>query len=291
MRWLADLRGWLFLSPGLIALTLFVLIPAGYVIFLSLLHWNLLDPQAQFVGLKNYIGLLSAPDFQQALLNTLYLGVGLLLTLLPLGLLLAVLLDMKLRATKVYRTILFAPYALPLVASGLAWAWLYSPNYGLINQILAAFHIAGPNWLGSSTWSLPAILFVTVWQYTGYYTIIFLSGLQSVSSALKEAASVDGANPWQTFWHVTLPSLSPTMFFAFVVCTIQAVQTFDQVYVMTDGGPQGGTTTLVYFIYNQGFQMYNIGAAAAASIYMLLFLALLTWLQIRLSRRWVVDAS
>lgn len=281
--------GWLFILPGLAALTLFVFIPAGYVVFLSLLRWNLIDVHAQFVGLGNYVHLFASQSFQQALSNTLILGVGQIVILLPLGLFLALLLDMGLRGTRIYRTVMFGPYVLPLVASGLVWTLLYNQNFGLINQVLSWLHINGPDWLGTSGFALLAVLIMTVWQYLGYYMLIFLGGLQNVSVSLKEAAAIDGANDRQTFWHVTLPALSPSLFFALVICTIQAFQIFDQVYVMTGGGPDGSTSTLVYYIYNEGFQMYNIGTAAAASMVLLILLALLTWAQVRLGRRWVVE--
>ncbi len=283
------LAGWLFILPGVAALTLFVFIPAGYVVFLSLLRWNLIDVNAQFVGLGNYVHLFASQSFQQALSNTLILGVGLIVILLPLGLFLAVLLDMGLHGTRIYRTVMFGPYVLPLVASGLVWTLLYNQNFGLINQVLAWAHINGPDWLGTNGFALLAVLIMTVWQYLGYYMLIFLGGLQNVSAALKEAAAIDGANDRQTFWHITLPALSPSLFFALIICTIQAFQTFDQVYVMTGGGPDGSTTTLVYYIFNEGFQMYNIGTAAAASMVLLILLVILTLLQVRLGRRWVVE--
>ncbi|MHB1957227.1 MAG: carbohydrate ABC transporter permease [Sulfobacillus sp.] len=138
--------GWLFILPGLAALTLFVFIPAGYVVFLSLLRWNLIDVHAQFVGLGNYVHLFASQSFQQALSNTLILGVGQIVILLPLGLFLALLLDMGLRGTRIYRTVMFGPYVLPLVASGLVWTLLYNQNFGLINQVLSWVHINGQNW-------------------------------------------------------------------------------------------------------------------------------------------------
>jgi len=286
--WATDITGWLFILPGLLALTIFLFIPAGYVLFLSFQRWNLVSANPQFVGFHNYLHLLSAPDFQQAIANTFWFGFFLIIILLPLGLFLAVLLDMGLKGTRIYRTILFAPYVVPLVASGLAFSLMYNQNFGLINQVLALFHIAGPDWLGTSTYALPSVIAMTIWQYLGYYVIIFLAGLQNVAHALKEAAAMDGAGARQTFWHVVLPSITPSLFFAFIICTIQAFQTFDQVYAMTQSGPAGATSTLVYYIFMQGFQMYNIGTASAASIVLLLFLALLTWLQITLGRKWVV---
>jgi ABC-type sugar transport system permease subunit len=274
----------------MIFLLIFTFVPAVYVVYLSLFKWNLLSVDLKFVGLANYIHMFQSSDFHQALVNTIVFSIGMVAISLPLGLLLAVLVDLGLRGTRLYRTVLIGPYVVPLVGSGLVWTLLYNPNYGFINQVLHKFHIPAPDWLGTHGYALLAVLIMSVWQYLGYYMVIFLGGLQSVSESLKEAAGVDGANRWQTFWHVTLPSLAPSLVFAFVVCTIQSLQTFDQVYVMTGGGPDGATSTLVYYIYHQGFEMYNIGTAAAASVVLLLLLAILTWVQVKFSNRWVMEA-
>lgn len=284
-----ELAGWMFVAPALAFLAAFVFIPAGYVLFISFEHWNLLDmAPPHFAGLVNYAHLLHSQNFLQAVANTFWLSLGLIVIAVPVALLTAVLVDLGLRGSNVYRAILFAPYVLPLVASGLAWTWIYNANYGLVNQILALARIQGPNWLGSNRFALPAVIVTTAWQFLGYYMLIFLSGLQGVPQTLKEAAAVDGAGHWETFWRVTFPSLTPTLLFVLVVSSIQSLQTFDQVYVMTDGGPAGATATLVYYIYQAGFQMSDIGVAAAASVVLLLFLAALTWIQLRLSRLWVV---
>ncbi len=284
-----EWSGWLFILPGFLALTIFVFIPAGYVIFLSMVHWNLLSANPKFVGLANYVHLAQSSDFRQALSNTLLFGLGLIVIILPLGLLLALFLDLGLRGTRLYRTFIFGPYVLPLVGSGLVWTLIYNPDFGLANHLLQWFHIHGPNWLGAKGFSLLAVLIMTVWQYLGFYMLIFLGGLQNVSAELKEAAAIDGANEKQIFSHVTLPALSPSIFFALIVCTIQAFQTFDQVYVMTGGGPDGATTTLVYYIYTEGFQMYDIGIATAAATVLLLLLVGLTWLQFYIGRRLEVN--
>jgi ABC-type sugar transport system permease subunit len=281
--------GFILMLPALVFMTLFVFIPTVYVIYLSGFKWNLLSATPKFVGLKNYVELFSSPDFRESLWNTLFFSGGMMVISLPLGLLLAVLLDQKLKGTNFYRTVLFSPYVVPLVGSGLVWTLLYNKDYGLVNRVLSLLHIAGPDWLCSAGYALPAVLMMSVWQYLGYYMLIFLSGLQSVPDAIKEAAAVDGAGRWSTFRHVTLPSLAPSIVFAMVVCLIQSFQTFDQVYVMTGGGPNNATSTLVYYIYNEGFQMFNIGKATAASVLLLVLLSVLTWLQVKMSNRWVVE--
>lgn len=283
--------GWMFLLPALLFLLIFIFVPVLYVVYLSLLKWNLLSAHPKFVGLHNYLYLFTSRNFLQALANTGVLSAGMLLISLPLALFVAVLLDMRLRATNFYRTVLFGPYVVPLVGSGLAFTLIYNKDHGVINQVLALLHVSGPDWLGNGRMAMVSVVLMSVWQYVGYYMLIFLSGLQSVPQLLKEAAAVDGAGKWRGFFTITLPSLSPSLFFALIICIIQSLQTFDQVYIMTGGGPDGATSTLVYYIFNEGFQMYNIGTSTAASVVLLLILSLLTLVQVKLSRRWVVDES
>jgi ABC-type sugar transport system permease subunit len=281
---------WAFLGPAMFFITVFIFVPAVYVMYLSLLHWNLLSSHPKFVGLANYTYLFHDSDFRTALTNSGIVSASMVFIALPLGLGLATIADLGLRGTKFYRTILFGPYVIPLVASGLIWSLLFNGTHGLVDQVLSLVGIQGPNWLGSQPYALIAVIVVTIWQFTGYYMLIFLGGLQGVPTGLKEAAKVDGAGGWRVFTSVTLPSLSPSLFFAVVVCIIQSLQTFDQVYIMTNGGPDGSTTTLVYYIFRQGFGMYNIGPATAASVILLVILAVLTFVQLRVSQRWVVEA-
>ena len=286
---LARFAHWLFLAPAMSFITVFIFVPVIYVAYLSLLRWNLLSSHPQFVGLHNYMYLLGDSNFHMALRNSALVSGAMVFISLPIGLGLATLANLGLHATKIYRTVLFGPYVIPLVASGLIWSLLFDGQGGLIDKWLGLLGTAQPNWLGTEPYALIAIIVVTIWQYTGYYMLIFLGGLQSVSENLKEAARVDGAGEWCVFYTVTLPSLSPSIFFAVVVCIIQSLQTFDQVYIMTNGGPDGSTATLVYYIYQQGFQMYNIGPATAASVLLLLILAILTYVQFHVSQRWVVE--
>jgi len=284
-----EWSGWWFAFPAMIFILIFVFIPAVYVVYLSLLKWNLLSSNPKFVGLSNYIQMFQSTDFRQAFSNTILLTVGMVVLSLPIGLLLAVLVDMGLRGTRIYRTILFAPYVVPLVGSGLVWTLLYNPRYGFLDLALAKLHLPAPDWLGSQGYALLAVLIMSVWQFMGYYMIIFLGGLQNVSRSLEEAAAMDGASYRQRFFHITIPALAPSIVFAFVICTIQSFQTFDQVYVMTGGGPDGASSTLVYYIFHQGFEMYRIGTSTAASVVLLVLLSLLTWVQVKFSNRWVIE--
>lgn len=284
-----QLKHWVFLGPSTLFIGVFVFVPVVYVIYLSFFRWNLLTSRPKFVGFTNYAHLAHDNAFWTALTNSGLVSAAMVLIALPIGLFLAMFADLGFRGTHFYRTVLFAPYVIPLVASGLIWSLLFNGSGGLVNQILKLFGISGPDWLGTQPYALIAVIAVTIWQFTGYYMLIFLGGLQGVPNSLKEAAQVDGASRIGVFRAVTLPALSPSLLFAVVVCIIQSLQTFDQVYVMTNGGPDGATTTLVYYIFQEGFGMYNIGPATAASVILLFVLALLTFLQLRFSQRWVVE--
>jgi len=275
-----------FLLPSLVLLGVFVFYPLGYVVYLSLLKWDLITP-AKVVGLSNYAALTRDPYFLQALGVTLIISVVSLVVTLPVGFLCAAFLNQKLRESALYRGALLAPYIFPLVASGIAWSMMFQQQGGVVNWILR--HVGGPapNWLGSSSWSVVAVIVVGVWQYLGYYTLIFLSGLQGIPPDYYEAASVDGAGALLQARRITLPLLSPTLLFVTIILIIQTFQTFSQVYVMTQGGPDGATTTLVYYLYEVAFQYFQIGKAGAISVLLLLFLVGITLIQLVLARRWV----
>jgi len=277
--------------PSLLFLLIFVFFPMIYAVKLSLYQSSFFIPKPQFVGIRNYVNLFLAPDFWQATANTVWLAVGMMAVSLPAALLLAVMLDMKLRGTVLYRTIIFGPYVIPMVSSGLIFSLLFASDGGPVNLLFERLGLPEVDWLGHGHTALLSVLILTAWQFTGYYTVIFLAGLQSVPSSLAEACQVDGGGRWQVFRHVTLRALGPSLFFAIVICLIQTFQTFDQVYVMTGGGPDGATTTFAYYIFEKGFQAYNIGESSAASVVLIVILAALSYVQLHLSRRWVVEET
>ncbi|MCL6454598.1 MAG: sugar ABC transporter permease [Alicyclobacillus sp.] len=288
-RWREKSLGWLMIAPYLVFVAVFVIGPLVYVAVLSTYRWNLLSPRPVRVGFQNYVYLWNSSVFRESVTNSLLLAIGMFVFSLPLGFFFAVLLNMKLRGTVIYRSILFSSYVVPLTASGLVFTLLLNTHDGLVNRVLEQFGRQPIDWLGSSHYALWSVLMVSVWQYVGYYMLIFLAGLQNVPEALMDSCRVDGGSRWRTLWHVTLPSISPNVFFAIVVCLIQSFQTFDQVYVMTDGGPDNATSTLTYYLFSKGFQMADVGPAAAASVVLLVILALLSLLQMAIGRRWVVD--
>jgi multiple sugar transport system permease protein len=259
-----------------------VLYPLLQLIWVSLNEWNILKDQMTFVGLKNYQAILKEEGFRQALVNTLvYVGVT-----VPLGMAvslgLALLLNDKIKGVGFFRTAVFTPFVTSTVAAGLIFIWLMDYDRGLVNAALQAVGIGRINFLQSERWAMLAVILMTVWKQAGYNMILFLAGLQGIPEMYYEAASIDGARRgWQTFRHITWPLLWPTTFFVLVISIIFAFRSFEQMFVMTRGGPVGATTTLVYYIFDKAFKFGHMGQAAAVSTLMVVIVLLITWVQFR----------
>ena len=275
-----------FASPQMLGLLVFGLIPLVSVFFLSLVHWDGLGP-IQFVGLSNFTDQLSDPDFQTALVNTIYYT----LLVVPGGIILALLVALglnKVRGRDTYRVFYFMPVITSSVAVSVIWLWLLNGDFGLINSYLhLLFGIHGPNWLTNPRLVLPSLAAVSIWWGLGINMVLFLAGLQGISTAYMEAAQIDGAGRLQTFWNVTLPLLSPTLFFITVITVIGSFQVFDISYVMTGGGPVHASYTLVMHIYDLAFQKFTFGAASAVAVILFAILLALTLVQFAVQRRWV----
>jgi len=279
--------GWALLAPSLLLLGTFVVGPVLLDLPLSFMHYDMIAATGRWVGLNNYRALAADPIFWQAVAHTLELAVGTAVPLLTLAVFFALVLNRRVRGRGVYRTILFAPYVIPLVASSIAWIWMLSSN-GFVNEVLGlVLPVRGVAWLDSSAWALPGIMLVTIWQFVGYYTVLVLSGLQGIPHEIEEAARIDGAGELRLAWSVTLPLLSPTLLFCLVVSVIASFRVFDQIYVMTGGGPGTATMTLVFYLYQQGFAFLNTGSGASVSVILLGGLMGVTWLQLHMARRWV----
>ncbi len=267
----------LFIFPNFFFLALFTYWPLWKNVLLSLQQTNLLafSGEPDYVGLENYQWIFSNSTFQLVLRNTVvFISACVGFTLL-FGLMIALLLNEKLKYRNGVRALVFAPFLLSGAAIGIVWAYIFDPRFGLLAQILGWFSIPSPNWLDRPEWALPAIIIVYVWKNLGFATVIFLAGLQGIPKDLYDAAKVDGAGAWWRFRSVTLPMLSPISFFIMVTSVLATFQAFDIQQVMTDGGPVSATTTLVYYVYEQSFGgAANFGRASAAAI--VLFLAMLT---------------
>ncbi|MFZ5815046.1 MAG: carbohydrate ABC transporter permease [Bacillota bacterium] len=286
-------KGWrkagvvlLFLLPNLLGFLIFSLGPVFASLGLSFYSWDLLSAPV-FVGWENFRSLLSDADFWAALRHTFRFISGYIPLVVAVGLGVALALNLPLRGRAFYRTAFFLPVVSSWVAVALIWRWLFNPVYGVVNYLLSLVGIAGPAWLFDEHWAMPAIILASVWKDLGFVAVLYLAGLQGIPDDYYEAASLDGAGLWHKFRHVTLPLLTPTSFFVVIISLINSFQVFDQVYIMTNGGPAGATTVLVAEIYNHAFRYGKMGYASAMSwaLFALVFAA--TLIQMRLQRRWV----
>jgi multiple sugar transport system permease protein len=284
------ITGYAFISPWLIGLLAFTLFPILMVFFLGFTRYGVFDTP-QWVGLANY-GRIFTDDrlFRISLLNTLYY-VGISVPLhITVGFLLALGLNAKIRGVTVFRTLFYVPSIVPQVAGVLLFVWLFQPQIGLVNWMLDLVGLRGPNWLGRPEWAKPAIIIMSLWGVGGGL-IIYLAGLQSIPQHLYEAAQIDGANEWSQFWAVTVPMMTPTIFFNLVMGMINSFQVFTTAYIATGGGPMNATLFYMLYLYNSGFQDFKMGYASALAWILFALVLLLTLLIFRSSASWVYYES
>jgi len=272
------------LLPSLIGMGAFYLLPVAASLVLSFAEWDLLTP-IKWIGLDNYAAILNDGTMWQALRNTILFILGYLPSVVVLGLALALLLNRRLKGRTIFRAIYFVPVVTSWVAVSLIWKWLLNPQYGLINYGLSLIGIKGPGWLFDPNWALPGVILTSIWKDMGFVTVIYLAGLQEIPEHLFEAAALDGATPWQRFRTITWPMLAPTTFFVTTISLISSFQVFDQVWIMTQGGPAGATSTMVELIYKNAFSYSKMGYASAISWVLFLFIFTVTIAQNRLQKR------
>jgi multiple sugar transport system permease protein len=280
--------GWalFFLLPSAIPLVAFTLVPMVSSLWVSLHQWNLISPM-QWVGLDNYTNLLTDPMTRRVFLHTLIYVAGYLPLVYAGGLGLALVLNQRLKGRAFLRATYFLPVVTSWVVVALVWKWLLNPSNGLVNQVLGAVGLPTPGWWTDPHWALPAVILSSAWKDLGFVMVILLAGLQSIPTDIREAATVDGANAWQRFWRITLPLLSPSTFFVVVISLINGFQVFDQVYVMTGGGPAGSSQVVVGQIYDLTFRYGRAGEASALSWILFAVILVITVVQIRGQRKWV----
>lgn len=275
--------GWLFVSPALIGFSIFTFGAILYSLYLSFTDYNLLS-KPQWVGLKNYIRAFTEDDyFYQYFGNTLYFVIALVPIVLVFSLALALLINKKAgKMTQFYRAALFLPSITSTVAVSMVWMWIFNPDMGILNNFLYAIGLNNPPmWLADPQWSKPALVIMRVWQMGGYYMLMFLAGLQTIPETLYEAADMDGATPWQKLTRITIPMLSNTTFVVAIMLVIEAFNMFESIFVMTQGGPVGSTSTIMYYIYEQGFTNYNMGYASALAWVFFALVLVVTIIQYR----------
>jgi len=286
-----ERAAWGFVAPALVALTAFFFLPIVAALLLSFTDFDLYAladlGNLRFVGLDNYLTLLRTPLFWKALGNTVeFVALGVPLSIAT-SLGAALLINSKLARFKgLFRTVFFAPVVTTLVAVAVIWRYLFNTQYGLINWALGAVGLGPVDWLGDPHWAMPAIVLFAVWKNFGYNMIILLAGLQTIPDELYEAARIDGAGPLAQFRHVTLPALAPVMLVVSILTMAAYFQLFAEPYVMTQGGPVESTTSILYLMFVQGFQFWNLGFATAVAFVLFAILFVLTLVQLRVVRRW-----
>jgi len=284
-----NAAAFLFLLPSLMGLGVFFLLPIGSSLLMSLTDWDALQPMAtaRLVGVSNFAELFRTPELYKVLSHTLtYMGLYIPLVIIA-SLVEANLLAKDFRGLRLYKVMFYLPVITSWVAGSLIWRWVLNSKYGFLNNWLLAIGIQGPPWLSSQTWAMPGIVLAAVWKDTGYYALIFLAALKSINRSYYEAAAVDGARGWRVFTRITLPLVSPTIFFVLVINVINGFQVFDSVWVMTHGGPVEATTVIAERIFRNAFTYYKMGFAAAYSWILFAFILVATVVQMRIQNRWV----
>ncbi|GIP15576.1 binding-protein-dependent transport system inner membrane protein [Paenibacillus montaniterrae] len=278
---------YLFVAPPVLGFLIFGLTPMLFSVYISFQRWDMITSPT-WVGLDNYVELLKDEKVIKSLYNTVYLMIGIPLGMM-LSLLLAILMNRSIRGISFLRTMYYLPVISPIIAVSLLWQWILNQDYGLLNQMLWNwFGIAGPNWLGDAAWVKPSLILIGLWSGIGGNMVLYLAGLQSVSSTYYEAAEIDGANGWQKFSRITLPLLTPIHFFVVVMGVIGAFQSFSQIYVLAvDGGPEYSGATVVYYIFQHAFKYFNMGFASAVAWMLGLLIFFVTLIQFKLANRWV----
>ncbi len=276
--------GWVFILPALTGTFIFIIIPVFFSFGLSFMKWDLLN-KPEFIGLENYLDIFTSPLFGKILLNTFVYAISTSILAVIIPLILACILNSKIRGSEFFKTAYFLPFVTPMIVIAVIWQWIFDPNIGILNYILKL----NINWLYDAAFAMPAIIIVSVWKLIGYNMVIFLAGLSSLNQSLFEAAKIDGASKFDTFRFLTVPLLSPTIFFVVVITCISSFQVFDLIYMMTQGGPFDSTNVLVYAVYKNAFEYFKIGNASAMAYVLFAIIFSLTIAQWKMRKKLVYN--
>ena len=283
-----DWAPYVFLAPLLVFFVLFFLLPIGFSLYLTFTRWNGLSAP-DWVGLGNFRFILQDPGFRRSLANTLMFAGGTVFLGIPLALLIAFTFTQS-RFRGLWRSVYWLPMITNVVAIAYLWQFILDGRYGLFNRVLGSFGIAGPDWLSNPAYAMWAVIIVAIWTGLGANMLIFSAGLEGIDDSYTEAAQIDGANLWQSFWNVTLPLLRPTLLFVTVTSFISGMGAFDLVLALTNGGPAGSTSVAAFYMYQTAFEDLRLGRAAAAAFVLFVIIFVLTLLQLRFFRRGGVEA-
>lgn len=271
--------GLFFVLPALIGTFIFIIIPIFCSFALSFTEWDLLN-EIRFVGLDNYKAIFAEKDFVQILVNTFVYAISTTVFAVIIPLVIASILNDRIRGAEAFKTIYFLPFITPAVVIAIVWAWIFDPNTGLVNSIFNLHY----TWLFSSKLAMPVLIFVSVWKLIGYNVVLFLTGFSTINQNVYEAAKIDGASSRETFFNITIPLLKPTIYFVILVTAISSFQVFDLIYVMTSGGPGDSTNVIVYSIYKYAFEYFDIGKSCALAYILFVIIFVLAMLQRKISK-------
>lgn len=277
----------LFLAPSLLGFIVFSLIPILSALYLSFTSWDIIGGAPEMIGIKNYVDILTGDEIYRVLINTLkYISLyipGIILS----SLLVAVLFDKNVKGVGLFRVLLFIPVLTSWVAGAIIWRSVLSGQYGLLNNVLTMIGITGPSWLTDKNWAMIAIVMVSIWKDLGFFSLILFGGLRGIDRTLYEAARIDGASNFKVLTKITIPLLTPTLFFVLITTIVNSFQLFPQIMVMTGGGPEGATQVMVERIYTYGFRYFQMGYASALAIILMLIIVTITIIQMVLQKKWV----
>ena len=273
-----NIIGLYFILPALVGTFVFIILPIFCSFALSFTDWDLLN-EIKFIGFDNYKAVLTQPVFFQILINTLVYAISTTVFAVIIPLIIASIINSKIRGSEIFKTIYFLPFITPAVVIAIVWAWIFDPNIGGLNAILKS----NLTWLYDTHLAMPVLIFVSVWKLIGYNVVLFLTGFSTIPQNLYEAAKIDGAGVNETFFNITLPLLKPTTCFVTLVTAISSFQVFDLIFVMTEGGPQNSTNVIVYSIYKYAFEYFDIGKSCALAYILFLVIFILTLLQYKFS--------
>lgn len=269
-----EKKGLLFVLPALIGTFLFIIIPIFCSFGLSFTEWDLLN-EINFVGFSNYKSVFTEPEFLQILINTIVYAVSTTIFAVIIPLLIASIINNKIKGNELFKTIYFLPFITPAVVIAIVWAWIFDPNIGLVNTLFHTHY----TWLFSTKLAMPVLIFVSVWKLIGYNVVLFLTGFSTIDKSVYEASKIDGATAYQTFFDITVPLLKPTIYFVTTVTAISSFQIFDLIYVMTQGGPNDSTNVIVYSIYKYAFEYFDIGKSCALAYILFAIILVLALVQ------------
>ena len=277
----------LFTLPAMVPMVIFWIYPIVKSGWLSFTDWDYMSPSYSYVGAENYTDVFANEGFWSALSNTAVFAIGTMIPTLVLGLFVALLLNSKIKGKSIYRFLVFSPWITPTVAISIVWSWIFQPKGGLANELLGLLGLPASQWMTSSSTAMLSVIIVTVWKGIGYSAIFYLVAMDKIPEDRYEAAALDGANFWQRLRYITIPGISPTTFFLTIITMVDSLKAYDQIQILTQGGPSGSTRTLTYLFYQLGFEQFKMGQASAVAIIIVFITVTLSLIQFKLSKKWV----